>query len=439
VTGTARMSGSGTAPGPAGARRAASRSERPAATGDDGKRQIRYVSDREPGYLRVIEGDDVRYEDAEGRAISDPDELRRIRSLAIPPAWTDVWICSDPDGHLQAVGRDARGRKQYRYHPDWRRARDEDKYGRMLRFARRLPRIREAVERDLARPGMPRERVLALIVRLLELTHMRVGNEEYAKLNRSYGLTTLRDRHAQVEGTHVRFRFRGKGGRQHEVGIRDRRLARLVRRIQELPGQHLFEYADDDGSRRPIRSDDVNAYLRSIAGTDVSAKDFRTWAGTVLAFRALHAEPSTGRQALARRRLKGAIDQVAERLGNTATVCRTSYVDPVVVQAWEDGALERVRRVLAEEGEPVGPPTQEEEAAVLRLLQRRRRAERQAARSAAGAQPVLLQPASPAVRAAARQSSRRTSRPAPPAGSSGKRSRSRTSTTPDTDATRSRM
>jgi DNA topoisomerase I len=399
---------------------------------------LRYVSDREPGYRRVSDGDEPRYVDDMGRRVSDPDEIRRLRALAIPPAWTDVWICSDPLGHLQAVGRDARGRKQYRYHRAWRQGRDADKYGRMLHFARRLPRIREAVERDLRRQGMPREKVLALVVRLLELTHMRVGNEEYARLNRSYGLTTLRDRHARVSGTRVRFRFRGKGGKLHEVGVRDRRLARLVRRIQELPGQNLFEYVDEDGERRAVRSDDVNAYLRSVAGGDVSAKDFRTWAATVLAVRALHAEPRTERQAVARRRLKGAIEQVAERLGNTATVCRSSYVDPVVVQAWQEGALERVRRVLEAEGEAVGAPTPEEEAAVLRLLERRRRAERSSGGETerrAGGTPGQ---ATRVTQGSADQPSRRTSAPAPSAGSSGKRSRSRTSTTPGTDAMRSR-
>jgi DNA topoisomerase-1 len=332
--------------------------------------QLTFASDRDPGYRRVGRGARVRYLDAEGRPVGDEEELRRIRGLAIPPAWTDVWICADPRGHLQAVGRDARGRKQYRYHAAFRRERELDKYDRLLRFARRLPRIRAAVERDLALAGLPRERVLALVVRLMELTHLRVGNEEYARLNRSFGLSTLRDRHATVRGAQVRFRFKGKGGKQHQVGIRDRRLARLVRRIQELPGQQLFEYLDVDGTSRPIRSDDVNAYLRAAAGAPVSAKDFRTWAATVLAFRAFRRVDEDGTLS-PRRRVAAAIEEVAEALGNTPAVSRASYVHPAVVEAWQDGDLHAVR--LATELPSTGPPTREEEAAVIRLLERRRR------------------------------------------------------------------
>jgi DNA topoisomerase-1 len=301
--------------------------------------------------------------------VRDAETLARIRALAIPPAWTDVWICCDPRGHLQAVGRDAKGRKVYRYHAAFTQRRDADKYARMLRFARRLPRIREAVERDLARPGLPRERVLALVVRLLELTHLRVGNEEYARLNRSYGLTTMRGRHATVTGSGIRFRFTGKSGVRHEVGVRDRRLASLLRRTQDLPGQHLFEYLDEDGVVHRVRSEDVNAYLRDIAGADVTAKDFRTWAATVLAFRALREAPGTDRAALARRRVKAAVEQVADRLGNTATVCRSSYIHPTVVDAWLTGALARMRLpATTAPVDPAAPPTAEEEAAVLRLL-----------------------------------------------------------------------
>lgn len=396
-----------------------------------------HVSDSDPGIRRVIRRGAPVYLGPDGSRITDPDAIARFKALAIPPAWTDVWICDNPDGHLQAVGRDGKGRKQYRYHPVFARLRDADKYSRMLRFARRLPRIREAVEADLARPGMPREKVLALVVRLLELTHLRVGNEEYARLNRSYGLTTLRDRHATVTGSQVRFRFKGKSGKEHEVGIRDRRLARLIRRIQELPGQHLFEYLDEAGERRSIRSEDVNAYLREIAGTDVSAKDFRTWAATVLAFRILHDLPGTAKEAEAKRRIKAAIEQVAERLGNTPAVCRASYVHPVVVESWQTGDLARVRLAPGTDDDvipdPAAPPTPAEEAAVIRLLERKAREARAEGRhqARAGTAPRRGR----ARRPASAQPSARSSvaRPAGPA--SGSRSASRTSVTPTTDST----
>lgn len=314
----------------------------------------------------------MRYLTADGSGLSDREELERIASLAVPPAWTDVWINADPDGHLQAVGRDARGRKQYRYHPEWRRRRDADKFERMLRLGRRLSRIREAVDRDLARKGMPREKVLALVVRLLELTHLRVGNDEYARLDGTYGLTTLRDRHARIEGSEVRFRFRGKGGKLREVGVRDRRIARLIRRIQELPGQRLFEYMDDDGAHQPISSDDVNAYLQSIAGTDITAKDFRTWAGTLLAFREFLADPASERPGAQRAQTRRAFEEVADQLGNTPAVVRSSYVDPGLVDAWEEGALERLR--LKRDGSATtSRPSEAEEAALVRVLERHRR------------------------------------------------------------------
>jgi DNA topoisomerase I len=328
------------------------------------------VTDQAPGFRRLGTGRRVRYVDGDGAAVSDPAILERIRGLAIPPAWTEVWICADPRGHLQAVGRDARGRKQYRYHPEWRRRRDAGKHERVLRLARRLPRIREAVERDLRRPGMPREKVLALVVRLLEQTYLRIGNEAYERQNGSFGLTTLRDRHASTEGSRIAFRFRGKGGKLHAVGLRDRRLAGLIRRIQELRGQQLFEYLDDEGVRRHIRSDDLNDYLREVAGIDVTAKDLRTWAATVLAFRALRAASPRQPPAALRGSLRQAFEQVGEVLGNTATVSRQSYVDPVLVSAWEDGALERVRWRPSPETRPGDPPTPDEEAAVLRLLAR---------------------------------------------------------------------
>lgn len=336
--------------------------------------RLHYSSDQDPGYGRRVRGKRRWYVDEAGDRLDDPAEVERIEALAIPPAWTDVWISADPRAHIQAVGRDARGRKQYRYHPEWRRQRDADKYQRMVRLARRLPRIREAVERDLSRPGLPREKVLALVVRLLELTHLRVGGEEYRRLNESYGLATMRRGQADVSGSRVRFRFRGKGGKLHDVGIRDRRLARLMRKVQDLPGQRLFEYTDDEGEQRAVSSEDVNEYIRQISGTDVTAKDFRTWAGTLTAFRALLQEPPSEKESVRRRRAKRALDRAAEALGNTTTVTRTSYVDPEVLEAWEEGDLERLRLPHAES--PPGPgndvATPEEEAALLRLLRRRR-------------------------------------------------------------------
>jgi DNA topoisomerase-1 len=350
------------------------RRARPSTDAPGGSRRLRFSSDRDPGYGRRGGGKRTWYVDDAGKRLKDRAEIERIRSLAIPPAWTDVWICTDARGHLQAVGRDARGRKQYRYHPEWRRQRDADKYERMERLARRLPRIREAVERDLSRPGLPREKVLALVVRLLELTHLRVGGEAYRRLNRSYGLTTMRSRQATVSGSHIRFRFKGKGGKLLDVGIRDRRLARLIRRVQDLPGQRLFEYTDDAGKRHAIDSEDVNEYIRAISGTDVTAKDFRTWAGTLTAFRALRQEPPSERESVRRRRAKRALTRAANALGNTPDVTRASYVDPDLLDAWEEGELERLR--LPDPELPMGRPGEvaspREEEALLRLLKRRR-------------------------------------------------------------------
>ncbi len=333
---------------------------------------LRYSTDGTPGYRRRRSGRGFSYLDTHGNRITDPRTLARIRSLAIPPAWTDVWICPSPNGHLQATGRDARGRKQHRYHPRFREAREESKFERMLAFADALPRIREATERDLARSGLPREKVLAAVVRLLELTLIRVGNEEYARLNRSFGLTTLRDRHARIEGTRIRFRFRGKSGQTHEVGLRDRRLASVVRRCQELPGQELFQYVDDDGEVRDVSSDDVNEYIRAASGGDFTAKDFRTWAGTVLAYRALRAlEPGASTRA-ARRNVVAAMRQTAERLGNTPAVARKSYVHPAVVDAYLDGRIGGALVEAAEdEVEPPPGSTPDEESAVVELLRQR--------------------------------------------------------------------
>ena len=300
---------------------------------------LRYASDEEAGVRRVRKGRGFAYLGRDGKVIRDAGELRRIRGLAIPPAWTAVWISPSPLGHIQATGRDARGRKQYRYHARWREVRDEAKYGKLADFAKALPRMRARVAADLARPGIPREKVLATAVRLLEETLIRVGNTEYAKTNKSYGLTTLRAKHVDVEGSHLVFRFRGKGGKDHEVDLRDGRLARVVSRLEQLPGQHLFQYLDDDGVARPIGSEDVNTYLHEIAGEDLTAKDFRTWAGTVLAARALAGMRPARNERVARGRIAQAIDVVASRLHNTRAVCQRCYVHPAIVDAWLRGAL----------------------------------------------------------------------------------------------------
>jgi DNA topoisomerase I len=344
---------------------------------------LRHATDARPGIIRRRSGRGFTYRDADGATIRDRETLKRIRALAIPPAWTDVWICPWPNGHIQASGRDARGRKQYRYHAAWQRRRGTDKFDRMLAFAEALPRIRRRCDADLATRGLTREKVLAAVVRLLELTLIRVGNDEYARLNRSFGLTTLRDRHARVHGSAVRFRFRGKSGRSHEVGLRDRRLAGVVRRCQELPGQELFQYVDEEGEARDIASDDVNAYIREASGGDFTAKDFRTWAGTVLAYRALRAlQPGNGERA-ARRNVVEAIRQTADQLGNTPAVARGSYVHPAVLEAYLAGSIRGALVEAAEEqSTPPTSATPAEEAAVRALL--RQRLDDDAARSTDG-------------------------------------------------------
>ena len=333
---------------------------------------LRYVSDTRPGIRRKRAGRGFSYTGPDGAPIRDDETLRRIRSLAIPPAWQDVWICPQPNGHLQATGRDARGRKQYRYHPRWRVTRDETKYERMVAFGRALPRIRERIEQDMAQPGLPREKVLATVIRLLETTLIRVGNAEYARSNRSFGLTTLRDRHVQVDGSTLRFEFRGKSGVRHSVDLRDRRLARIVKRCRDIPGYELFQYIDDAGQRQTIDSADVNDYLRAISGEDFTAKDFRTWAGTVLAALALQELETFDSQAQAKRNIVGAIQNVAERLGNTPSVCRKCYVHPAVIDADLEGTtLDTLRQRTEQEltGDLANLPP--EEAAVLALLQQR--------------------------------------------------------------------
>ncbi|MDO9712332.1 DNA topoisomerase IB [Paracraurococcus lichenis] len=330
---------------------------------------LRYVSDEGPGISRRKAGRHFSYRLPKGGPMKDPATLRRIKALAIPPAWTQVWICSYDNGHIQATGRDEKGRKQYRYHPRWRETRDAAKFGHMVEFARALPRIRAQVEEHLRLPGLPRDKVLATVVRLLETTLIRVGNDDYAKQNGSYGLTTLRNRHVAVEGSKLRFRFKGKSGKDWQLQVSDRRIARILRECQDLPGQELFQYVDDDGTLRSIDSGDVNDYLREIAGEDVTAKDFRTWAGTVLAALALHEFERFDTQAAAKRNVKQAIEQVASRLGNTPTICRKCYVHPGVLDLYMDGGLalhvkEEAEAALLDQAAGLKP----EEAAVLGLL-----------------------------------------------------------------------
>ncbi|HYZ25247.1 MAG TPA: DNA topoisomerase IB [Rhodopila sp.] len=301
---------------------------------------LRYVSDHTKGIRRERTADGFAYYAPDGRRITDEEVLQRIRKLAIPPAYTDVWICPQPNGHLQATGRDARGRKQYRYHPGWREARDEAKFHRMLTFGAVLPRIRAQVEHDLARRGLPREKVLAAIVRLLETTLIRVGNEEYAKQNGSFGLTTMRSRHVKVEGgARIRFDFRGKGGAEIHIDLANRRLANVVRKCQDLPGQELFQYLDENGEPHTIDSVDVNDYLQSITGEPVTAKDFRTWAATNLAALALQRIEAADSEAKARRNATTAIESVARMLGNTPAVCRKCYIHPAIIESYLDGQL----------------------------------------------------------------------------------------------------
>ena len=333
---------------------------------------LRYVQDDAPGLTRRRAGKGFSYRGPDGDPIRDRVTLAWVRSLAIPPAWREVWISPWRNGHLLATGRDAKGRKQYRYHPSWRAAREEAKFGRMLGFGRALPRIREAVAAELGRPGLGRTKVLATVVRLLETTLIRVGNDEYARTNKSYGLTTLRDRHVKAEGGELRFSFRGKAGKRHVVTLRDRRLARLVRRMQELPGQELFQYVDADDRPQPVGSADVNAFLREISGEDYTAKDFRTWAATVLAAWALSEFEAVDGEAAAKRNVTRAIERVASRLGNTPAICRKSYVHPEIVGAYLDGSLVAdLKQEIEQELRQELSGLEAEEVAVLVLLQRR--------------------------------------------------------------------
>ena len=333
---------------------------------------LRYVSDEQPGYTRKRKGDDFEYFDTEGKRIRDEMRLLRLKRLAIPPAYTDVWICPSPNGHLQATGRDARGRKQYRYHERWREVRDENKYDRMVVFGKALPQIRRRINRDLRRRGLPREKVLATVVQLLERTFIRIGNEEYAKENKSFGLTTMRNRHVDVTATKLKFSFRGKSGVRHEVDISDRRLAKIIRELQDLPGQDIFQYVDEEGQVRDIDSQDVNDYLREITGEDFTAKDFRTWAGTVLTAMALNAQEAFQNKTQAKKNIKDAISAVAKILGNTPAICRKCYVHPAVLETYLDGEMiEGLKQKTEETLERKVGDLKSEEAAVLSFLRAR--------------------------------------------------------------------
>ncbi len=335
---------------------------------------LRYVdATRTAGIRRVGPKRRVRYIAPSGRTVSDAAELGRIKSLVIPPAWTDVWICPDPRGHLQATGRDALGRKQYRYHPRWREVRDEVKYGRLIAFAQALPRIRRRTAADLRKSGLRREKVLAVVVQLLEKTLIRVGNEEYARENGSVGLTTMRDQHAKVRGTTVRFEFRGKSGVAHGIDLRDSRLARIVKACRDLPGYELFQYVDEQGRRQTVDSADVNAYVREISGEDFTAKDFRTWAGTVLAAKALADVATFTSNAEAKRNIVQAIESVAKRLGNTKAVCRKCYIHPAILDAYMDGATIETVKAGAARLAKSPAALSGDEAAVVGIIERRLR------------------------------------------------------------------
>ncbi|ANY79358.1 DNA topoisomerase I [Microvirga ossetica] len=342
---------------------------------------LTYVSDEAPGIRRRKSGKGFTYTKPDGAKVTDKATLARIRSLAIPPAYTDVWICARANGHIQATGRDAKGRKQYRYHPAFREVRESTKYEHMLEFARGLPAIRKTIDEHMSLRGLPREKVLATVVHLLENTLIRVGNSDYVKQNKSYGLTTLRDPHVKVEGGELRFQFKGKSGKTWKLQVKDRRIARIVKACQDLPGQDLFQYIGDDGEQLSITSADVNAYLKEITGREITAKDFRTWAGTVLAALALSEFEEFDNQAKAKKNIREAIEKVASRLGNTPSICRKCYVHPEVFACYLDGGLlldvkQRIETQLREDLSSLKP----EEAAVLSLLQERlsREVEKQA-------------------------------------------------------------
>lgn len=303
---------------------------------------LHYVTDEGPGIQRHKQGDGFVYIGVDGQPIDNPAEIDRIQKLGIPPAWEHVWICPDAAGHLQATGRDAKGRKQYRYHAEWRSLRDQTKFTRMIAFSEALPAIRARIEQDLALPGLPRNKVLATVVQLMEFTRIRVGNEEYAKTNQSFGLTTMQDQHVDIAGATMRFKFRGKSGVEHDIELKDRRLARIVKRCQDIPGQELFQYIDADGAHQSIASGDVNTYLRDITGQDFTAKDFRTWAGTVLAAQELYDMGACESATATKKAIVQAIKTVAAHLGNRPATCRKYYVHPAILTAFELGSLMEV-------------------------------------------------------------------------------------------------
>jgi DNA topoisomerase-1 len=333
---------------------------------------LRYVNDSNSGYTRKAKGDDFEFFDTEGKPIRDEQRVLRIKRIGIPPAWTKVWICPSANGHIQATGCDARKRKQYRYHERWREVRDENKYERMALFGEALPKIRKRVEADLKLPGLQRNKVLATIVQLLERTLIRVGNDEYARENKSFGLTTMQDRHVDVKGSKARFSFRGKSGKMHEVDITDRRIAKIISKLQDLSGQELFQYVNDDGEIRDITSQDVNAYLKEITGEDFTAKDFRTWAGTVLAAMALNTVGAFETKTQAKSNIKEAISAVAKVLGNTPAICRKCYVHPAVLESYLDGkSIEGLKKKTEEALEDQHVDLREGEKAILKFLQAR--------------------------------------------------------------------
>jgi DNA topoisomerase-1 len=340
---------------------------------------LRYVSDELPGIRRRRSGKGFTYSDAKGKRVDDPEAIARIRALAIPPAWTDVWICETSNGHLQATGRDARGRKQYRYHDRWRHVRDEAKFERLPDFGRALSPIRKGVQRDLMRDGLPREKVLATVVRLMDTAYARVGNLSYAKENQSFGLTTLRDKHVEIKGSAVRFHFIGKGGKEHEFDVDDLRLARIVKRCRDLPGYDLFQYVEEDGTRRTIGSGDVNDYLRELSDGEFTAKYFRTWAGTLVAAKTLASMPAAKSERAGKRQVTKAVEAVAESLGNTAAIARKSYIDPLVIESYLSGTLSQEwERPLPKRPPRYATKLRSEEQRLLRLLRQRAQTARKA-------------------------------------------------------------
>ncbi|HEX2135475.1 MAG TPA: DNA topoisomerase IB [Microvirga sp.] len=339
-----------------------------------------YVSDEEPGIRRKKTGKGFTYLKPGGGKVEDRATLERIRKLAIPPAYTDVWICPIPNGHVQATGRDAKGRKQYRYHPAFREVRESTKYEHMLEFAQALPTIRARIQEHMSLPGLPREKVLATVVHLLETTLIRVGNTDYAKQNKSYGLTTLRDPHVEVNGSQLRFEFKGKSGKTWRLQVKDRRVAKIVKACQDLPGQALFQYVNDAGERQSVTSSDVNAYLKEITGREITAKDFRTWAGTVLAAMALTEFETFDSEAKAKKNIRAAIERVSAQLGNTPTICRQCYIHPEVLNCYLEGALLlEIKDEVESELRDRLPSLRPEEAAVLTLLEARIRRDLQKA------------------------------------------------------------